>query len=271
MKKFLSVLLLAVMAVTMFTACGSDNQGNESQESNANASNNSEDTVILGCDVNFAPMAFKEGDEIVGFDIDLAKAVFEKMGKDLQVQAIDWSAKEAELDTEKVDVIWNGLTITDERKENMCISEPYMENKQVVVVPKDSDIAAPADLEGKVVGMQQESTAVEAFADSGIQAAETVELKDNVLCLSELNMGRVDAVVMDSVVADYYLAKQPDIYDFKILDESLSNELYGIAVKKGNDAFMAEIEEALNELIADGTAAEISEKWFGSDRIYRAE
>lgn len=271
MKKLLSVLLLAVMTVTMFTACGPSNGGNESESAQNVSSDGSTDTVILGCDVNFAPMAFKEGDEIVGFDIDLAKAVFEKMGRDLEVQAIDWTSKEAELDTEKVDVIWNGLTITDERKQNMCISEPYMENKQVVVVPSDSDIATPDDLAGKIVGMQQESTAVEAFADSGIQAAQTVELKDNVLCLSELNMGTIDAVVMDSVVADYYLAKQPDIYDFKILDEALSNELYGIAVKKGNDAFMAEIEEALNELIADGTAAEISEEWFGSDRIYRAE
>lgn len=164
------------------------------------------DTIILGCDVNFAPMGFKDGDEVVGFDIDLAKAVIEdKMGKKLEIQPITWSNKEAELSTGKVDVLWNGLTITDERLAAMCFTDAYMENVQAIVVPKDSKIKSAADLKGKKIAMQKESSAVDAYKDSGIEA-ETVELKDNVACLNELKTGRVDAVIMDSVVANYYLS-----------------------------------------------------------------
>ena len=164
------------------------------------------DTIVLGCDVHFAPMGFMDGDEVVGFDIDLAKLVIEeKMGKTLKVQPITWENKEGELNADKVDVLWNGLTITDKRLEAMCFTDAYMENKQVVVVPKDSDIKSLKDLEGKKIAMQKQSTAVEAFANSGIKA-ETTELADNVLCLTELKQGRQDAVIMDSVIADYYLS-----------------------------------------------------------------
>lgn len=161
--------------------------------------------IVLGCDVNFAPMGFKDGDKVVGFDIDLAKAVIEdKMGKKLKIQPITWSNKEAELSSGKVDVLWNGLTITDERKENMCFTDAYMKNTQAIIVAKDSDIKSPEDLKGKNIGMQKASTAVEAFKKSGIDA-NTTELADNVACLNELKTGRVEAVIMDSVVANYYL------------------------------------------------------------------
>lgn len=164
------------------------------------------DTIILGCDVHFAPMGFMDGDNVVGFDIDLAKLVIEeKMGKTLIVQPITWANKEAELNAEKIDVLWNGLTITDERLAEMCFTEAYMQNRQVIVVPKDSDIKSVADLEGKKIAMQKQSTAVDAFNDSGI-SAEVTELADNVACLTELKQGRQDAVIMDSVVADYYLS-----------------------------------------------------------------
>lgn len=165
------------------------------------------DTIILGCDTNFAPMGFTEGgDEVIGFDIDLAKLIVEeKMGKTLVVQPITWANKEAELNAGKVDVLWNGLTITEERAEQMAFTDAYMENKQVIVVPKDSDIKSPEDLNGKRVAMQKQSSAVDAYNESGIQA-ETTELADNVACLTELKQGRQDAVIMDSVVADYYLS-----------------------------------------------------------------
>ncbi|MGI5958756.1 MAG: transporter substrate-binding domain-containing protein [Massiliimalia sp.] len=165
------------------------------------------DTIILGCDTNFAPMGFTEGgDEVKGFDIDLAKLIIEeKMGKKLVVQPITWANKEAELNAGKVDVLWNGLTITPERQEQMAFTDAYMQNKQVIVVPKDSDIKSAEDLNGKRIAMQKQSTAVDAYNDSGIKA-ETTELADNVACLTELKQGRQDAVIMDSVVADYYLS-----------------------------------------------------------------
>lgn len=166
------------------------------------------DTIILGCDINFAPMGFKEGDEIVGFDIDLAREVIEnKMGKKLEVQPISWENKEAELNTGKIDVIWNGLTINPERLQNMAFTDPYMQNFQAIVVRGDSNITTKEQLNGKNIAMQKESTAVDAFDKSGIQANKTIELPDNVACLNELKTGRVDAVIMDSVVANYYLSR----------------------------------------------------------------
>ena len=285
MKKFLKSFMASMLVLTAITGCGAAVETAKTTEDTPEASTATEsataegtsetkesaftkDTVILGCDVSFAPMAFQDGDNIVGFDIDLANEVFEnRMGKNLEIQPIDWSSKEAELDTEKIDVIWNGLTITDDRKEKMCFTKAYMENKQMVIVRKDSAINTLEDLKGKVIGMQKESTAVDAFKESGIEA-ETVELKDNVSCLNELQTERVDAVIMDSVVGNYYLTIQPDQYDFKVLDETLAEELYGIAVKKGNDAFRDEIQAALDECIADGTAAKIATKWFGKDTIY---
>lgn len=164
------------------------------------------DTIVLGCDVHFAPMGYMDGDDVVGFDIDLAKLLIEeKMGKKLKIQPITWENKEAELNADKVDVLWNGLTITEKRLEAMCFTDAYMENSQVIVVPKDSKIKSSKDLEGKKVAMQKQSTAVDAFNESGINA-DTTELKDNVSCLTELKQGRQDAVIMDSVIADYYLS-----------------------------------------------------------------
>lgn len=254
-SKILASVLSVILLAASFAGCGT---GEDSAE---------KDTLILGCDIEFAPMAYKEDGEIVGFDIDLAKAVIEdKMGMNLEIQAIDWNSKEAELDTGKIDIVWNGLTITEKRLKEMNITQPYMENRQVIVVPEGSDIKSSADLEGKRVAMQKESTAVIAYNDAGISATAT-ELKDNVLCLDELASGRQDAVIMDSVVAEYYLSKNPDRYPFVILEESLADELYGIAVKKGNDDLLQKIEDALKECIEDGTAAKISKDWFGEDRI----
>ena len=272
-KRMLAMITAVVLGATVFSGCGGTSTGNQTagtSTASAAETGSIKDELILGCDTNFAPMAYMDNGNVVGFDIDLAKAVIEdKMGKKLTIQPINWDSKEAELETGKVDIIWNGLTITDERKKKMNMSKPYMENKQVVVVPKDSAIKTPEDLAGKTVGMQKESTAVQAFQDSGIKAKETVELKDNVACLTELASKRIDAIVMDSVVADYYLSKNPTQYPFHTLDKALSNEFYGIAVKKGNDTLLKAIQDAFDQCVADGTAGKIATQWFGSDTIYK--
>lgn len=259
MKRILASVTAVIMATVAMVGCGASPSENNSAEE--------KDTLILGCDINFAPMAFEQDGEIVGFDIDLAREVIEeKMGMKLEIQPIDWDSKEAELDTGKVDIVWNGLTITDDREKNMCLTQAYMENKQVIIVAEDTDISSSSDLTGKRIAMQKESSAVDAYKYSGIEGVAT-ELKDNVACLDELASGRQDAVVMDSVVADYYLTKNAERYPFTILDESLADEEYAIAVKKGNDDLKKQIEDAMKECIDDGSAAEISKEWFGSDKI----
>ena len=182
-------------------------------------------------------------------------------------QPIDWDSKELELKNGNVSCFWNGMTITDERKEAMLISDPYMANNQIIVVAPGSDITSSADLAGKVVGLQKGSSAVAALDKTEVRAQikEVVEYTDNVLALTDLKVGRTDAVVVDEVVGRYYVAKAAD--DYVVLEESLAPEEYGIGFDKGNTELCEKVNKALKEMKEDGTTAKISEKWFGKDII----
>jgi len=255
MKKLAS--LLAGLVILM-TVIGCSNSGGSSNE------------LVIGIDDKFAPMGFRdENNEIVGFDIDYARAAAEKMGMEVKFQPIDWKAKESELSSGRIDLIWNGYTITDERKEKVLFTKPYLENSQVVVVLEGSDISTISDLAGKNIGLQSLSSAADALSANAIhsQVKNISEFPDNVLALSDLKNGRVDAVVIDEVVMKYYMSKEEGT--FKILDESLAPEQYGIGVKKGNEELLNKLQKALDELNADGTAASISEKWFGEDKVLK--
>nr|WP_256209842.1 amino acid ABC transporter substrate-binding protein [Paenibacillus sp. PDC88] len=227
-----------------------------------------ENTLVIGIDDKFAPMGFRdESNNIVGFDIDYAAAAAEKMGKEVEFQPIDWSSKESELSSGRIDLIWNGYTITDERKEKVLFTKPYMSNSQVAVVLADSPLASLEELEGKNIGLQKLSSASDALSAHPIneKVGTVSEFPDNVLALSDLKSGRLDAVIIDEVVAKYYMSLEEGTY--KLLDESLAPEEYGIGVKKGNEALLNELQSALDELSEDGTAASISEKWFGEDKV----
>jgi len=207
-----------------------------------------------------------DNEEIVGFDVDVAKAVAEKMGVELVLQPIDWNAKEQELNTGNIDCIWNGFTKTPEREENMTLSMPYMKNTQVVVVLADSDINTIADLAGKVVDVQSGSSAelaIDTIPDIKASFKELVAISDNVKAMMDLGIEGADAVVMDEVVARYYMAKSEGKY--RLLDEKLADEEYVIGFKKGNDKLKDEVELALRALKEEGKLAEIAEKWFGAD------
>ncbi|CAM3024621.1 amino acid ABC transporter substrate-binding protein [Paenibacillus sediminis] len=226
--------------------------------------------LVIGIDDKFAPMGFRDDkNQLVGFDIDYARAAAKKMGKEAVFQPIDWSAKESELNSGRIDLIWNGYTITDERKKKVLFTKPYLANSQVVVVPAKSQITKLEDLAGKQVGLQSLSSAADALNANPVKSkiAKVSEYPDNVLALTDLKTGRLDAVVIDEVVARYYMAKEPGTY--KLLDESLAPEQYGVGVKKGNEKLLNELQKALDELNQDGTAAEISKKWFGVDKVLK--
>lgn len=191
------------------------------------------------------------------------------MNMSVEFQPIDWKTKESELSSGRIDLIWNGYTITDERKEKVLFTKPYLKNAQVVVTLADSKITKLDDLEGKVVGLQSLSSASDALNGSPIKSKikEVTEFSDNVLALNDLKSGRLDAVVIDEIVIDYYMTKEQD--SFKILDESLAPEEYGIGVKKGNEALLEKLQKALDEMNEDGTAAEVSEKWFGENKVLK--
>ncbi|WP_180960207.1 amino acid ABC transporter substrate-binding protein [Neobacillus cucumis] len=259
MKRIVTMILAIAAVFSLLAACSSKTSGNGDDK-----------TLTIGIDDKFAPMGFRdENNKIVGFDIDYAKAAAEKMGKTVKFQPIDWKTKESELSSGRIDLIWNGYTITDERKKKVLFTKPYLKNAQVVVTRKDSNIAKLADLKGKVVGLQSLSSASDALDANPIKSKiKTVtEFKDNVLALNDLKSGRLDAVVIDEVVIKYYMTKEKDT--FKILDESLAPEEYGVGVKKGNEELLKKLQKALDDMNADGTAAKISTKWFGEDKVLK--
>ena len=264
MKKFLPLFLLAMLSVVL-VACGSDEStGTE----NTDGESTEKETIIIGIDDKFAPMGFRdENNDIVGFDIDYARAAAEEMGVEVKFQPIDWKTKETELNSGRIDLIWNGYTITDERKEKVLFTKPYLANSQVIMTLADSDINAIADLEGKNVGVQALSSALDALNSNEVskKIADLAEYGDNVLALTDLKTGRTDAVVIDEIVANYYNTLEDGT--FKIIEEALAPEQYGVGVKKGNEALLEKLQKALDTLNENGKAAEISEKWFGENKV----
>ncbi|WP_426448246.1 amino acid ABC transporter substrate-binding protein [Paenibacillus sp. S-38] len=259
MKRLAAMGLVLTAAFSILTGCSGDNGA---------AGGNKK--LVIGIDDKFAPMGFRdEKNEIVGFDIDYAKAAAEKMGTEVEFQPIDWKTKESELNSGRIDLIWNGYTINEERKGKVLFTKPYLKNAQVVVTLAKSNLTKLDELEGKTVGLQSLSSAADALNENPVKAKiKTVtEYADNVLALSDLKIGRVDAVVIDEVVVKYYMAKEKDT--FKLMGESLAPEEYGVGVKKGNDALLQKLQKALDELNQDGTAAKISQKWFGEDKVLK--
>ena len=232
------------------------------------ADKSASNAFVLGLDDSFPPMGFRdENHEIVGYDIDLAKEACSRLGLELKLQPIDWNAKELELNTKNIDCIWNGFTITAERKEAMTFSPAYLRNAQVAVVRADSGIKTLADLAGKKVATQAGSSGKEAIDDTPEfrdSLAEVVEVKDYLTALMDLEAKGVDAVVMDLIVANDCIRRSGKA-SFAILDESLATEEYGIGFRKGDTELMEKIWGALEAMAADGTVAKIAEKWLGAD------
>lgn len=223
-------------------------------------------TLIVGFDQDFPPMGFVgDNGEYTGFDLDLAKEVASRLGLEYKAQPIAWDSKDMELESGNIDCIWNGFTITG-REDDYTWTTPYMANKQVFVVANDSDIKSQADLAGKVVEVQADSSAEAALKENQDLAntfGQLLTTPDYNTAFMDLEQGAVDAVAMDVIVAGYQI-KQRNA-DFKILDDSLSEEEYGVGFKKGNTELRDKVQGVLEEMAADGTLAKISDEWFGED------
>lgn len=287
MKK-LSLFLAGILTVAALTACGgnTDNTGNTGATGNTGdtAQQTSADTaaesassdlgyteLIIGVDDTFAPMGFlDENNELTGFDIELAKAVGEKLGIEMKFQTIEWSMKEQELNQGNIDLIWNGYTITPARQEEVLFTNAYLDNKQVVVVMADSDIQTLEDLAGKVVAAQENSSAIDAMNSKPEimdSFANLAEFSTNDMAIMDMEAGRADAVVADSVLLEYVISHKDDPSQYRILDEDFGSEEFGIGCRKEDTALCEAINNAIEELKADGTAAEISTTWFGENIV----
>lgn len=228
------------------------------------------DTLVVGLDDTFAPMGFKdEKGEIVGFDIDLAKAVGEKLGKKIEFQTIDWNMKETELNAGNIDFIWNGYSINEARKTQVSFGTPYLKNRQIIITLADSEVNSKADLAGKTVAAQTGSSAVGAIeAEPDVLATfkdgKPVTYESNNDVLMDLEAGRVDAAVADEVIVRYYISKKGE-EKFKVLEEDFGDEEYGVGMRQSDTELVEAFNKAYAELKEEGTLAEISTKWFGED------
>ena len=250
MKKVAAVALLSLGVLL----AGCSKQDPASQAAAPAAAPPALTKIVVGLDDNFPPMGFRdEKNALVGFDIDMAREAAKRMGTEVEFKTIDWSAKEAELAGKRVDALWNGLTITEERKKNIGFTAPYMENHQIIV------ISANAPIQPKAVDAVKKEDAV--FASF----KEFKTFGDNVTALMDLATGRLDAVVVDEVVGRYYVAKKPA--DYAIIEENFGTEDYGVGLRKDDTELNTRLDKALDEMKKDGTAATIATKWFGKDII----
>ena len=273
-KAVASVMAVATFAA-VFTACDKDRTKEPSDTNGPDTSVQSEEgqgdpaaakKFIVGFDQDFPPMGFvDDNNEYAGFDLDLAKEVASRLGMEFVAQPIAWDSKDMELGSGNIDCIWNGFTISG-REDKYTWTEAYMINDQVVVVKNDSDIKSLADLAGKTVAVQKDSSGLAALndnADLKNSFGELVEMDSYLNALMELEMGSIDAIVMDEIVARYEI--QTSGKPFAVLDEAVASEEYGVGFLLGNTALRDEVQKTLEDMAADGTMAKISEKWFGTD------
>lgn len=255
-KKGLIIATIGTLAISL-VGCGSKEKTNTMDK----------DTLVLGFDDTFVPMGFKGDDgKYTGFDIELAEEISKKIGKKIEYQPIDWTMKESELKNGNIDFIWNGFSITEERKKELDFTKAYLKNKQIIITLKGSDIKTKEDLNGKVVAAQDQSSAVDAIGDYKDNFKELVTFSTNDEALRDLEAGRCDAVVADEVLSKYYInLKGADNY--KVLEDNFGEEEYAVGVRKGDKELVDAWNKAYDQLVKDGTASELSKKWFGDDII----
>ncbi len=275
MKRKLSLLLVLVLVVSIFAVgCGGNDPKTEGDVTPTDTSLTDlqeRGLMIVGCDDQFPPMGFVGDDnKLTGFDLELAALVAEKLGVTMQPQVIDWAAKEMELNSGNIDVIWNGYTINAERNEKVEYTKPYLQNEQLIMVKADSDIKTKVDLAGKKLGTQVESAGLDAINDDK-EVSESMESLSEydtfILALTDLKSNRLDAVVTDKTLINYVMNKDPGA--FKVLDENMGDEYYGIGCAKGSVALREAIDKALDELEAEGKIDELTNKWFGENIVIR--
>lgn len=270
MKKFLFGILAVVSMVTL-AACGSSNDST-GDSADSWKTIEKDKKVVIGLDDTFVPMGFKDDEgKIVGFDVDLAKAVFDEYGITAEFQPIEWSMKENELQNGTIDLIWNGYTVTDSRKKKVSFSQPYLTNEQVLVTKKSSNITSDADMKDKVLGAQEGSSGYEGFTKEPEKLMDIVKDNDATLyagfneAFIDLKNDRIDGLLIDRVYADYFLKQDGTMDDYNIFNAGFSEEDFAVGARKGDKELVDKINEGFDKIQEDGKFAEITQKWFGEE------
>ncbi len=268
MKKYMGITLAVLLMVLVVLSTGCE----KSQASGASAADENK-VMIVGLDDTFVPMGYRdEAGNVVGFDVDLANEVGNRIGMEVKFQPIDWAMKETELDSGNIDMIWNGYTITKARQEKVTFSNPYLKNSQIIITLAGADIKVKQDLSDSVVATQAGSSSLEAinkepellmsFKDGDVILFDTYNE-----AFMDLEAGRVDAIVADGVMSRYLISKRGEDKYF-ILTENFGDEEYGVGFRKNDEEFYPLVNEALEAMKEDGTYKEITTKWFGEKLTY---
>lgn len=269
--KTFKIILSIFMSAIILMSVGCSEKKSAGTEDNSLQKIKDAGKLVLGLDDTFAPMGFRdESGEIVGFDIDLAKEVASRMGVELEIKPIDWSSSILSLNKGDIDVLWNGVTINESRKAQINFSKPYLNNRLIIVKPKDrNDINSKEDLAGKVLGVQVGSNDEALQSDPISKEAKEIRKYDvNVNAFLDLRAKRIDAVIIDEVAAQYYISEEK--VDFVVVENSpLTEEFYGIGFRKTDVELLTEVDRILDEMKADGKSAEISQKWFAKDIVLK--
>jgi polar amino acid transport system substrate-binding protein len=255
MKKFLAVALAAVCFVSMLslTSC-----------SNSASSN----TLTIGVDDTYPPMEFKDtsSTQDVGFDVELATEIGKRMNKTVKFQSTTWDGIFAALNSKKFDCIISSVSMKQDRITQYAFTKPYIANAQMIVVKKgDSSITSQKDLSGKNIGCQVSTTSSESadkLKKNGMQF--NLSTYDQIIqCFQALKSNKISAIIVDDVVGEYYIAKNPD--DYQAASVKLTNEPIGVCFRKSDTALRDQVQKAIDAIVADGTMKKLSEKWFGKD------
>ena len=272
MKQLKKVLVILAAAVSLFVAAGCSNLTKEANTKDTWSRIQRRKSVIIGLDDTFVPMDFRQKDgKLVGYDVDLAKAVLKELGLRADFQTIDWSMKETELRNGTIDVLWNGYSVTSQRKKKVNFSKAYLRNRQVLVVKKASGIKSFKQMTGKVVGAQSGSTA-EIWLDGKQQSlkAKSKVLYDTIpSAFLDLNAGRIQGILLDETYADYYIKHEADSSSYQvIINKGVPEDLFAVGMRKGDKTLQKKINWALKRLQQNGKLRQINQKWFGTNYNY---
>ena len=229
-------------------------------------------SITVGFDNTFVPMGFEEKNgDYAGFDIELAQYVSKKLGITVHFQPIDWDMKETELQNGTIDAIWNGYSATDERREKVAFTIPYMQNSQILVVKKTSGIHSVEDMTGKVLGAQNGSSGMLDFEEhpevlkNRVKGGDADQYQSVNEAIIDLKNDRIDALLIDRVYADYYLTTEGIADEYDTIPSGFESESFAVGVRPADKKLLEALNQAFKELYLEGIFQRISQKWFGED------
>ncbi|WP_172189333.1 amino acid ABC transporter substrate-binding protein [Lentilactobacillus kribbianus] len=269
---YLTLIITVLMASVIFlTGCTKNNQSNLTQSQINWQKIKQRGTIIIGLDDSFVPMGFQQKNgKITGYDVDLARAVFKQYHLKVDFQPIDWSMNVTELRNGTTDLIWNGLSINEQRQQKINFSEPYLQNKQVLVTQTSSHIKDFAGMSNQRLGVQSGSAGANDIDKYPQILKQKIKDQQPVLYDSftdgflDLKANRIQGLLIDSVYANYYVKHQANRNQYRIIASPFPKEYYGVGVKKGNQELTTKVNKGLNRLAKSGKLKRINQKWFGT-------